>query len=165
MYISGIYLWCVCIRGVAPTLCPLCPVPFHNHSTGICVEATCPLFSPFPCLLPVSLAFSSCHQSLPGDGLLGTLPRHEQPPGAGSWAQLLAAVMEASSCRTSQLSPPLGSAFGICRPRGFVEVSASAIGGCCALANSFCWRLPENLGAAGGDGAQAGQHPHGVTQL
>lgn len=49
MYISRIYLWCVHIRGRAPTLCPLCPVPFHSHSTGISVEATCPLFSPsFP---------------------------------------------------------------------------------------------------------------------
>lgn len=40
---------CVHIRGMAPTVCPLCPVPFHSHSTAISVEATCPLFSPFPC--------------------------------------------------------------------------------------------------------------------
>lgn len=127
MYISRIYLWCVHIRGMAPTCSPLCPVPFHSHSTDISIEATCPLFSPFPCLLPASLAFPSCHQSLPGNGLLGTLPPHQQPPAAGSWVQLLAAVTEASSCRTSQLSPPLGIAFGICRPRGFKEGSLRSL--------------------------------------
>jgi len=75
--------------------------------------ATCPLYGPVPSLLPPGSRSPRAIAASRGSALR-TPPTSQL--SAATQPQLLAAVMEASSCVAGQLSPsPLGTAFGLQR--------------------------------------------------